>query len=166
MQDAEAYYKQEQNIKYVSDSYGKESWVRVSGKDILNRAEAHFWCALIKKTKVKSVFRDFSWDTDGMSDGPGFEGGGSTYTYKRNLVTGGIEPLLYYRNFYGVIPDCVELAQEFILLNNLYYDSIKHSYFELCMDGETEEAVRYQKDNCTVSVKLKYLQKYAAAKQI
>ena len=59
MQDAEAYYKQEQNIKYVSDSYGKESWVRVSGKDILNRAEAHFWCALIKKTKVKSVFRDF-----------------------------------------------------------------------------------------------------------
>ena len=25
MQDAEAYYKQEQNIKYVSDSYGKES---------------------------------------------------------------------------------------------------------------------------------------------
>lgn len=30
MQDAEAYYKQEQNIKYVSDSYGKESWVRVS----------------------------------------------------------------------------------------------------------------------------------------
>lgn len=52
MQDAEAYYKQEQNIKYVSDSYGKESWVRVSGKDILNRAEAHFWCALIKKTKV------------------------------------------------------------------------------------------------------------------
>lgn len=166
MQDAEAYYKQEQNIKYVSDSYGKESWVRVSGKDILNRAEAHFWCALIKKTKVKSVFRDFSWDTDGMSDGPGFEGGGSTYTYKRNLVTGGIEPLLYYRNFYGVIPDCVELAQEFILLNNLYYDSIKHSYFELCMDGETEEAVRYQKDNCTVSVKLKYLQKYAAAKQM
>ena len=54
MQDAEAYYKQEQNIKYVSDSYGKESWVRVSGKDILNRAEAHFWCALIKKTKVKN----------------------------------------------------------------------------------------------------------------
>ena len=95
MQDAEAYYKQEQNIKYVSDSYGKESWVRVSGKDILNRAEAHFWCALIKKTKVKSVFRDFSWDTDGMSDGPGFEGGGSTYTYKRNLVTGGIEKLLW-----------------------------------------------------------------------
>ena len=73
---------------------------------------------------------------------------------------------LYYRNFYGVIPDCVELAQEFILLNNLYYDSIKHSYFELCMDGETEEAVRYQNDNCTVSVKLKYLQKYAAAKQM
>lgn len=34
------------------------------------------------------------------------------------------------------------------------------------MDGETEEAVRYQKDNCTVSVKLKYLQKYAAAKQM
>lgn len=53
MQDAEAYYKQEQNIKYVSDSYGKESWVRVSGKDILNRAEAHFWCALIKKDKSK-----------------------------------------------------------------------------------------------------------------
>lgn len=34
------------------------------------------------------------------------------------------------------------------------------------MDGETEEAVRYQKDNCTVSVKLKYLQKYVAAKQM
>lgn len=160
------YYNQIDNRKYVEDMYGKEQWVQVSGHCNCNNADAAFWCGLIDKRQCEKAFIRPSWDITKGSGGPGFEGIAGQYDYKRVLLQDGLEPLLYYREFYGVRPNYVELAQEFILLNDLYYDQKKKSFWAMLENGEFEEAVKYEENGLAVFIKLKYLLKYAAAKQM
>lgn len=160
------YYNQIDNRKFIEDKYGKEQWIQVSGSCDCNNADAAFWCGLIDKRQYENVFSSSCWDITRGSGGPGFEGVAGQYDYKRVLLKDGLEPLLYYREFFGARPNYVELAQEFILLNNLYYDPKLKSFSALLENGEFEEAVKYKDNGLTLFIKLKYLLKYAAAKQM
>ena len=161
-----ASYYQSENQKYIENTYGKEQWIRVSGHCDMNNADAAFWCGLVDKSQCEKVFINHSWDIIKGSGGPGFEGVAGEYLYKRNLLDNGLEPLLYYREFFGVKPDYVELAQEFVLLNNLCYDPKKKSLWSVLENGESEEAVRFGDDGVSISIKRKFLLKYASAKQM
>ena len=157
---------QSKNLEYIRNSFGKEPWVQVSGKKDLNGASAGFWCGLVAVKQIDEVFHDIGWDiSSSIQGGPGFEGGSDGFHYQSNLMKTGYESVVIYRDFYGVKPDYIELSQEFILLNNLRYDSISKSYWAMYDSGESEEAVKYI-DNATVSIKMKFLWKYAAAKQM
>lgn len=83
--------------------------------------------------------------------------------YQRCSLDHGLEPLLFYRDFYGVRKDYVEILQEFILLNNMYLDEKAHKYYALYEDGNSEEAIRI--NNGVIKIKTKFLIRYAAAKQ-
>ena len=88
-----------------------------------------------------------------MSSGyPGFEMSGEGTVYKSNIVDKDEEPLLFYREFYGVASNYVEVSQEFILLNNLRYDRKHKSYFAMYDSGEREEAIKYE-DDSTIKIK-------------
>lgn len=160
-------FYQEDNIKYLKNVYGTEAWTTVCGHKELNGADIGFWCGFIQKEYISRVLTDYGWDMHIDSGGPGFEGGNGLdgYVYRSSLLDDGLEPLLFYREFFGVADNYVEISQEFILLNNLRYDTKTKSYWAMCQSGEAEEAVKYQ-DNCSIQIKTKYLRKYAAAKQL
>ncbi|MBO7127200.1 hypothetical protein J6W78_06605 [bacterium] len=162
-----AYY-QIANRKFIEKEYGeygKSLWVQISGHKDLNGADALFWCVLVEKNNVDVVFRDHSWDVPIGEGGPGFIDDGDNVKYRSNKLGDEFEPLLYYREFYGIKKPVNELSQEFILLNNIYFDEQKKAYCTILENGTTEEVVRVIGEN-TFLIKLSYLTRYAAAKQM
>lgn len=165
MDIAEIYY-QEKVQDYLSNEFGKSQWIQVCGHSDLYGTDAGFWCGFIPKDRVKKSLEDFSWDISMQSGGPGFEKNNKGTVYKSSLLDyDEDEALLFYRDFYGVATDYVEISQEFILLNNLRYDKKRRCYFAMYDSGEKEEAVQYDND-CTIRIKSKFLRKYASAKQL
>lgn len=165
MENMSEIYYQTANRKYVENNYGKSQWVQISGDKELNGAVAGFWCALLKKDKVDVVFKNHSWDVSIGSGAPGFECYEGKCEYRSSFLEDGFEYLLHYREFYGVKESFVELAQEFVLLNNLYFDEYKKIYYAMLEDGSSDEVVRIE-GNDIVFINLSYLNRYAAAKQM
>lgn len=157
---------QTKNVEYIKRNLGKEQWIQVSGHKDMNGADAGFWCGLVSLNHIDDVYNDVGWDVSANEQGnPGFEGNGHAYEYKANLLKDGFESILYYRDFYGVEEDYIELSQEFILLNNLRYNKNSKSYWAMYENGESEEAVKYI-DDTTIQIKMKFLRNYSAAKQM
>lgn len=155
-----------ENRKYIEETIGEEQWVQISGNRVINGADAGFWCGLVDLDHIEEIFHDVSWDISTTRQGdPGFESGYEGCEYRKNLLGEGFESIAYYRNFYGISEDYVEVSQEFILLNNLRYDSKTKAYWAMYESGDTEEAVKYI-DATTVRLKKKFLLRYAAAKQM
>lgn len=166
MVDASSTYYQTANRRFVEEDLGKSQWVQISGHQELNGADAGFWCALLNMSKKDVVFRSHSWDVTTELSGPGFVRYGKRTEYRSNLLEDdGFEPLLHYREFYGVKKSFVELDQEFVLLNNLYFDEQKKTHFAMLDDGTADEVVRVKNEDC-IFIKLSYLLRYAAAKQM
>lgn len=164
MNITEAYY-QRKIREHLKHEYGTSQWIQVSGHTQIHGADAGFWCGFIPKARIEEALQDFSWDISMSSGYPGFEMSGEGTVYKSNIVDKDEEPLLFYREFYGVASDYVEVSQEFILLNNLRYDRKHKSYFAMYDSGEREEAIKYE-DDSTIKIKAKFLKRYAAAKQL
>lgn len=157
---------QTESIAYIKHHLGTEPWVQVSGHKDMSGADAAFWCGLVSLDYLEDVYQNIDWDISSDKQSyPGFHGDTGRYQYKSNLLNEGFEPIIYYRDFYGVKADYIELSQEFILLNNLWYDSTAKSYWAMYDDGEFEEAVKYI-DDTTIQIKMKFLRKYSAAKQM
>ena len=164
MSVSEIYY-QEDVQKYLKNEYGTTQWIQVCGHKDIFGADAGFWCGFIPIYRVEAALKDYSWDVSMTAGTPGFEITGDEIVYKSRLEDHGEEALLYYRNFYGVAADYVEISQEFILLNNLRYDRKCKCFFAMYDSGEQEEAIRYN-DDCSIQIKLKFLKQYATAKQL
>ena len=157
---------QTKNVEYIKRNLGKEQWIQVSGHKDMNGADAEFWCGLVSLNHIDEVYNDVGWDVSANEQGnPGFEGNRYAYQYKANLLKDGFESILYYRDFYGVEEDYIELSQEFILLNNLRYNKNSKSYWAMYENGESEEAVKYI-DATTIQIKMKFLRNYSSAKQM
>lgn len=157
---------QTKNVEYIKRNLGKEQWLQVSGHKDMNGADAGFWCGLVSLDHIEDVYHNVGWDVSvGKQGCPGFEDNGYGYQYKANLLNDGFESILYYREFYGVEKNYIELSQEFILLNNLRYNTISKSYLAMYENGESEEAVKYI-DDTTIQIKMKFLRNYSAAKQM
>lgn len=165
MENRSDIYYQTANRKFIENEYGKSLWVQISGHKELNGADALFWCVLVGKDNLDVVFRDHSWDVQMGEGGPGFADDGDNINYRSNPLGYGFESLLYYREFYGIHKPFVELSQEFVLLNNLYFDEQKKAYCAILKNGTAEEVVRVSEDD-TFLIKLPYLTRYAAAKQM
>ena len=111
---------QTKNVEYIRNYLGKEQWLQVSGHKDINGADVVFWCGLVSLTHIEDVYHKVDWDISADKQScPGFENNIYGYQYKANLLNEGFESILYYREFYGVEKNYIELSQEFILLNNL-----------------------------------------------
>lgn len=157
---------QTKNVEYIKSNLEKEQWIQVSGHKDMNGADAEFWCGLVSLNHIDEVYNDVVWDVSANEQGnPGFEGNRYAYQYKANLLKDGFESILYYREFFGVEENYIELSQEFILLNNLRYNKNSKSYWAMYENGESEEAVKYI-DATTIQIKMKFLRNYSSAKQM
>ena len=158
-------YHQKDVQNYLKNVYGTTQWIQVCGHNDMFGADAAFWCGFIPKNRVEDALKDYSWDVSMSAGAPGFETCGGVTVYKSRLTDHGEEALLYYRDFYGVASDYVEVSQEFTLLNNMRYDRKRKCYFAMYDSGEQEEAIRLNDDR-SIQIKLKFLKQYASAKQL
>lgn len=74
-----------------------------------------------------------------------------------------IEPLIFYREFFGIKESYIEMSQEFILYFNLYFNSDLQVYFRILKNGDEEDVIKFSND--MVQIKLKYLKEYISVKQ-
>lgn len=162
--DNQRKYKQLDTITYLQSTYAKEQWVRISGSCLMNDSKAGFWCGLVTQDKVETVLNNCGWDINRDSGYPGFICDSNGRHYHR-WSEEGFENLVFYRSFYGIKNDYVEIAEEFKLLNNLYYDNSSNKYYAIKDNGEFEEVVRLDGED-GVQVKLSYLVRYATVKQM
>lgn len=159
-------YYQSDNIEYITNKYGKEQWVQVSGNRVINNAKASFWCCLFSVDHIEKVLSVPTWDSNYNDGLPGLIKSAEGAFYHRFASTRDyIEPLLFYREFFGVRKNYIEINEEFRLLNNMYYNSNDHKYYAVLDSGNCEEVIRIEDDE-KAFINLKYLNRYAAAKQM
>lgn len=159
-------YFQIENIEYLKRTYGKEQWIQIAGECNLHNSIASFWCCLFSIDHLDDVISSPDWDSKYTDCFPGFICFGDDTQYHRySSLCDYIEPLLFYREFYGVKKNYVEVSEEFRLLNNMYFDSQNNTYYAVLESGNCDEAVRIIDDE-KVFVNIKYLKRYAAAKQM
>lgn len=158
-------FQQEETIALFEGHVFQKEWLQVSGHYNINEGNAGVWCGFVSLDHIEDIYRDYGWDISSDGGFPGFEISNGETKYRSSLLNDGFEALIYYRDFYGVKSDYVELSQEFILLNNLRYDRKERTYYAMYEDGNSEKAVKYE-DDCKVSIKTKFIRKYAAAKQM
>lgn len=159
-------YFQIDNIEYLKSTYGKEQWIQVAGEKSLHNAKASYWCCLFSLEHLDEVKATPEWDSNYNDCFPGFVCSSEEDVYRRNSsLCEYVEPLLFYREFYGVKNNYIEVCEEFRLLNNMFYDKQNNSYYAILENGNCDEAIRI-KDNENVFISIKYLKRYAAAKQM
>lgn len=167
MKDIESYYKQTKNIEYLKTKFGKELWIQVAGEKDLNGASAGFWAALVDLKDLNKVYESSSWDALIGTQAPEFvvEGRNNIKYERISLIGSTCEHIVNYREFYGIKKDYVEIVEEFRLLNNLYHDRKTNIFYAIKDTGECDEVAKIEQDK-NVFIKLKYLVKYATARQM
>ncbi|WP_339179236.1 hypothetical protein [Paenibacillus sp. FSL R5-0701] len=157
-------FTQKENINYIINEFGHELWVQVRGNRNMNGADGYFWAGLIPNNEIEEVLKSTNWEHEEGSIRPGFVGHGtSEYVYER-YAGAEFEPLLFLREFGGVLESYIEISEEFRLLNNLYYDHKDNKYIYVSDNGELDPVIKIEGNN--VFFKLNYLKRFAAVKQM
>ncbi|GAB6139067.1 hypothetical protein [Halanaerobaculum tunisiense] len=154
---------------YIHNKLGREPWVYVYYSDQIDIGNfALFYCALIDNSKVEKVLNNPSWDLH-IGDGkPGYsvthKNGEENVKYHRFGRDNGIEPLVHHRDFHGIKDDYIEIAEEFRLLHNLYYDRANNKYIKINDNGDEEDIIIINENE--VKIKLKPLKQFLAIKEM
>ena len=108
------------------------------------------------------------WDIDMEGFSPGFsrhrEDGEWLTTYFSHGVHEGFEPLVLLRTYHGIVPSRVELAEQFRLYHNLYWDDLTSQFFKPHDDGTSSVAAKII--GLKVEVRTKLIRQYQAARQL
>lgn len=172
MDEIESKYRQVRNIRFLTNDFGKGEFVLVAGRQERGENSNWFYSALIPLDDVDEHQTDMSW-LNWEGDRPALlehgYGEHKRYTYERfGYHLDDYECFAYKRMFIRDADVYYELNQEFVLFFNLYYDELKKQYVRKLNSGE-DEVVAIFDDNdrrLGVKIKLSYLVRYAAAKQM
>lgn len=155
-------------LDYINNKIGQEQWLTVYLRNKGEYGACYFFCALIPNSLVEQVLKNESWDLrlgDGMprctvSYGPD----GEEVRYDRFGNSKGIEPLVLYREFYGIKKNYVEVSEEFRLFHDLYYDKLNNKYIKIDESGAEEDIILIEED--LIRIKLKAIKQFLAIKEM
>ena len=120
---------------------------------------------LLPESKIEREMSNDTYNAHNLypcvNSGGDWENG--NYAYLRYGNYDEFEPLVINREFYGVAPDSTEIAEEFRLLFNLFYDETKKEYIDPA-DGTCITVVKID-DVGFVTVHKKYLKTYLTLKE-
>jgi len=127
-----------------------------------DEAVVHF-SALVPNSQVETSLSHTSWDFYMDDCNPGFDVDDDTgaIEYYRFAPPRQCEPFVVTRDFHGIHPNAVEIAEEFRLFHNLYHDGAG-SYYAKDRSGAEELVVRAQEDR--VECRRVYLLRYCGAR--
>ena len=121
---------------------GKEAWVTAYDNFDSEIESGGIYCALIPNEIIEKSLSDYSWD---LMKGNGLPGCSVTFDGKNQIVSyhrfGGddlVEPLVVLREFHGVLPDFLELSEEFRHFHNLFFKQEESVFVKITDDGSEE----------------------------
>jgi hypothetical protein len=146
---------------------GTEAWVDLYRQDSSDSESVGWYSALIPSDRKDAALRDPSWDFS-IGDGrPGFveyfREGERIVEYLPRGSDDNVEPLVIYRNFFGIKPSLLEIAEEFRLYLNLYFSPATNDYLIIDEDGESEAVIEVRPTR--VRARLREVRQFLAAKQ-
>ncbi|HYB76480.1 MAG TPA: hypothetical protein VEC08_05945 [Nitrososphaerales archaeon] len=160
--------RQERWRDVILDRIGRDPWVTVYYSERTEFETVCFFSALIPNVKVPEVLGSSSWDLTIGEGVPGtitfYSGGEAETKYYRFGKDDGIEPLIIYRDFHGVMPSYVEISEEFRLFHNLFHDSKSNRYLGMDENGDSEEIALL--DGESVKIKLNQIRSFLSRKEM
>jgi hypothetical protein len=121
--------------------------------------------ALVPEARTEHILEVDDWGLDPRDLRPGcVKFGDGRIVYYRNGSDDGYEPLMLEREFGGVKPSCLEIAEEFRLYHNLYFDLANGKYIKVMDDGTEHDVVRVTPDK--VSIRTTEIRQFLAIKEM
>jgi len=151
--------------KIIEDPSAASPWITLYEYYKGDSEDRWIHAAIIPLIKKENCLKKASWDI-GLDGGlPGFcewihE---NRIEYLRYGNTEGIEPLVFYRDFYDVKPSNIDISQEFIHYFSLWHNQELNIFVKIHDDGFEEEVIRVKQE--LVQFNLKYIKEYISVKK-
>ena len=152
-------------LKYLQE-IEREPWF-IAYKDLPNNSG--LYSVLVNNDYVEETKKSSDWDVSIGGCLPGCE---KDYSKGKEPVikyyqygNENYQPLVIYRQFYGIKPDYIEISEEFRLYHNLYYDKMSNKYIKIDDNGDEEDIIIIEEDN-TVRIKLMAIKQFLAIKNM
>ena len=151
--------------EWIEDGLDAEIMVPVSGNRVDKKYDVYIQSFLLPIDAVEADMENDTYNAHSMEPGIIVYGSweNDEKVYHRWGNGDGFEPLIIRRNFNGVEADSIEVAEEFRLLFNLYFNSQKNEYVDVS-DGEGLTVVKMN-DNGYITIHKRYLKTYLAVKE-
>lgn len=154
--------------KSVIDSFyvnGDGPWTVIC--DNWNGGDGFFggqFIALSQPKLREKVIRDASWDIRKGEGVPSFVDDGAGVSYFKSESLPEFEPLVVVQDFFGVVPNELNLSENFRFLMRLWRDPKSGNYYEIQESGDKELAIRISDKK--IEVRTSLLKRYLAARQL
>ena len=150
---------------WIENGLDAEIMVPVSGNRVDKKYDVYIQSFLLPTDAVEADMENDTYNAHSMEPGITVYGSweNDEKVYHRWGNGDGFEPLIIKRNFNGVATDSIEVAEEFRLLFNLYFNSQKNEYVDVS-DGEVLTVVKMN-DNGYITIHKRYLKTYLAVKE-
>jgi len=106
------------------------------------KANGGQFIALSQLNMRERVIRDVGWDVRKGEGIPGFVDDGTEVRYFRSGSLPEFEPLVVLQEFFGVVPDELNISEDFRFLMRLWRDPKSRNYYEIQESGDKELAIR------------------------
>lgn len=152
----------------IIDSFfvnGDSPWTVVC--DDWNRDDGFFggqFIALSQPKLRERVIRDVGWDIRKGEGIPGFVDDGTGVSYFKSASLPEFEPLVVIQDFFSVVPDELNVSEEFRFLMRLWRDPKSGNYYEIQESGDKELAIKISGKK--IEVRTSLLKRYLAARQL
>lgn len=120
--------------------------------------------ALSQPTLREKILADAGWDVRKGEGIPGFVMSGDEVSYYRSASLPDFEPLVILQEFFGVVPDVVNISEDFRYLMRLWLDDKSGNYYQIQEDGGKELVVRVSGER--IEIRTPVLKRYLAARQL
>ncbi|WP_115710004.1 hypothetical protein [Legionella sainthelensi] len=147
-------------IDFIKTEHGKQKWTTVYEISERDQLRVAYYSSFVKKSKSKAILKEYQWD---VSIGHGFPTIITEYKDEKTINKyhrhsyASFPPLVIARHF-GVKEPSLEIAEEFRLFHNLYFDTKKQVYLSFDEAGDEIEVVRVTSGQ--VQIKTNYLYKF------
>jgi len=155
-------------IEHVMRPISPSEMVTVYLSDRADKYDIGIYCCLVPNNAIGRSLDNLSWDLSCGEGHPGsvihHEGGKEVVEYLRYGEYAGIEPLVIYREFYGMREDYLEISEEFRLFHRLFHDRKQDQYIKIA-DSGAEHTVAIIKPK-RIDIRLQEIQQFLAIKEM
>lgn len=159
------YINQDSIISWITEKLGSGIMIPVFGERVANGFDVCIQSLLLPESEIEGEMLNDTYNAHSLypcvNSCGNWENG--DYAYLRYGNYDEFEPLVIERKFYGVASDSTEIAEEFRLLFNLYYDETKKEFIDPA-DGACITVVKMD-DAGFITIHKRYLKTYLTLKE-